>query len=181
MVGSGPIARAFNQLRAYLMANRPAEAPGTLFTRTPHGTMRSATKPQPVAQSVKSSSPQRFLVKSDQPDYYECVFWDGSTEGAAVNVAKDPTLRRSLSSERIDGVSVSYSYTGLVRTASATGKTSQSEVVIPVVHTNSDGDGYSEIWADKPAGGTGVVDSGDNPVEWMDTNRAARAWCQKPG
>jgi hypothetical protein len=130
----------------------------------------------------------------------KCVSWDGTTEGAEVWVAKPPELRADWVAswtERIEDADVTYTWSeraancdGQRTTHIADGSTDQVEIVTPIYHINAtyaegtDPD-WSEIWADTPAGGTGV--EGDDasgglasgtPVTLMDQNRAGRAWTQ---
>lgn len=121
---------------------------------------------------------QRMRVKSVDGDYLTCRTWDGTTEGSYdIAVAKPPHLRHSLTSQNVNGVTVSYGSFGITggmcqRTASAGGYVTQTEWVLPVWQIAGTGTD-AEIWADMPAGGTGV-----EGTTLMDTNRDARAWCQ---
>ncbi len=121
----------------------------------------------------------RFRVKSVQGDYVTCRTWDGTTEGSSdVLVAKPPQLRHSISSQPINGVTVSYSGYSIdgttyvcSRTASGSGYSDQTEYVLPVWQKSTGQD--SELWAFKPKDGTGVTD-----CDWLDLNIDARAWCE---
>lgn len=118
---------------------------------------------------------ERFRVKSVQGDYVTCRTWDGTTEGGTdIKIAKPPKLRHSVTSESIEGVTISYSYSTRSnnndgqRTASASGA-SQTEIIMPVYITND------VIFATKPLRGTGVSVSG-TPLEYLDLNVDGRAW-----
>jgi hypothetical protein len=116
---------------------------------------------------------KRYRVKSVAANYLVCRTWDGAAEGGAdVKVAKPPELRH-VASEVVEGVTISYTYQSRAnnldgqRLAGAAGFATQTEIVIPVWRVNS------EIWAMKPAGGTGVTEAA-----WLDLNVAGRMWCQ---
>ena len=104
----------------------------------------------------------------------------GGGEGDSdILIAKPPEIRQSLATEVVEHVTWSYTWSARSqnsdgqRAATATGHISQTHIVEPVYRVNADSDGYSEIWADQPTGGTGVSVSG-TPLVWMDTNRAGR-------
>ena len=126
------------------------------------------------------SSAQRMRVNNVYGDYLLCKTYDGTNEGTDIlKVAKPVELRHSLSSQVIAGNTVSYTYSpdaniwDGARTASC-GTVKQIEIVIPVYQTGTNSD--CEIWADSPIGGTGAQ-SASVDLTWLDTNRAARAWC----
>ena len=167
-----------------LLQLRPVESPGIRVERPSRG-MRL----KPVVMPGSPPAPAgggatRYRVKDVEGDYLVCRTFDGTVEGSTdVLVAKPPELRHSLVAQTIENVAVSYVYSTRAnnldgkRVASATGFESQTEIVLPVFIVANTSDG--EIWADKPEGGTGVeVD--DVELEWMDTNRAGRAWCEIP-
>lgn len=60
---------------------------------------------------VDSSGVQEFKFVSAEDDYIVCHTWDGTTEGTdPINIAKQPELRCSLTSETILGTLHSYTY-----------------------------------------------------------------------
>lgn len=192
--GTSEYARAFNSVVDIMRSIAPCIPPvpgslGQMTTQGPHGTMIRPNGQLFRAAQAGGSSATRMRVKKVYGDYYICRTWDGTTEGGSdIAVAKPPELRHALVSEIIEAVTVSYSYvaradnydgwdTGSAtykgeRHAAASGRTTQVEIILPVYHINAASDDYSEIWADKPVGGTGV---GAAPT-WMDTNRAGRVW-----
>jgi hypothetical protein len=151
------------------------------ITVADNGTDILIPRGQPQAGTTSAVGPTRMRVQSVSGDYLVCKSWDGSAEGASVNVAKTPELRHSVTSQVIEGVTVSFAYASRTnnldgkRTATGSGYADQVEIVIPVYM--DDDSSLCEIWADQPAGGTGVS-VGGTPLIWMDTNRNGRAWCQ---
>jgi hypothetical protein len=111
----------------------------------------------------------RMRIKEVHGDYLTCVPYDGSHEGPECTVDKPPELKHSVSSESIEGSTVSYSYATRAdnldgkRTASGAGP-DQTEIIIPVYKVDD------EILAVRNAIGSSY--------EWCDLNRDARAWCQ---
>lgn len=162
-------------------SSRIMDATGSQVSRTTRGNV-IVPKPVKGGGNGVGISAKRYRVKSVQGDYLTCRTWDGTTEGGNdVLIAKPPQLRHSIESQTIDGASVTYSdfsISGGVckRIAKAADEDDQNEMVIPVYQLAGEGVD-AEIWADKPEGGTGVVDDEDNPIVWQDTNRDARAWC----
>ena len=157
---------------------------------TDRSTILQIPRSAPAATSPPSGGgATRYRVITNYDDYLACKTWDGSTLGAStVNIAKPPELRHSITSAGIEGVTIGYGYAVRTynldgqRTASASGYTSQVEIVLPVFQAGTGPE--SEIWADEPVGGPGIIYANDgttplspNPT-WMDTNRAGRAWCQ---
>ena len=99
--------------------------------------------------SSTAAVPRRFRVKSEQTDHLVCRTYDGTDEGTTdVNVAKPPNLRGHIASRPAGG---------------------ETEDIFPAYAVNGD------IWADLPAGGTGVALAGV-PVVWLDKNNDARGW-----
>lgn len=163
-------------------SSRIMDATGIQVSRTTRGNV-IVPKPVKGGGNGVGISAKRYRVKSVQGDYLTCRTWDGSTEGDTdVLVAKPPQLRHSITAQTVNSVSVTYSDYAIsdgvcTRKASATSYPDQDEMVIPVwqlAGTRVD----AEIWADQPEGGTGVEDEDEEPIEWQDTNRDARAWCQ---
>lgn len=121
-----------------------------------------------------------FLLKEVHGDYLTCHTWDGSTEGSTdIYIAKDPALRRSVTSELLDDVTVSYSYTSdVVRVASWTvDSVSDSETQHVVPHYQADADeGDGEVIFAISAAHTGV-DVDGTELTWMEI-RSGRAWAR---
>lgn len=180
--GEGAAANWLRRLLAAVAANKILPGVGYKVKYSSLGTTLEVEPGKGGGNGVGISA-KRYRVKSVQGDYLTCRTWDGSTEGDTdVLVAKPPQLRHSITSQTVNGVSVTYSDYAIsdgvcTRKASATSYPDQAEMVIPVwqlAGTRVD----AEIWADQPEGGTGVEDEDEEPIEWQDTNRDARAWCQ---
>jgi hypothetical protein len=109
---------------------------------------------------------------------------EGTTD---VLVAKPRELRHpaagNTETEKVENVTWTHSYVArannsdIQRNSTATGKLPEVHIVEPVYKVNANSDGYSEIYADQPAGGTGVAVAGV-ALTWMDTNRPGRVWVQ---
>jgi hypothetical protein len=176
--GEGAAANWLRRLLAAVAANKILPGVGYKVKYSSLGTTLEVMPGKMLGGTIS----KRYRVKSVQGDYLTCRTWDGTTEGGTdVLVAKPPQLRHSIESQTIDGASVTYSdfsISGGVckRIAKAADEDDQNEMVIPVYQLAGEGVD-AEIWADKPEGGTGVLDDDDNPIVWQDTNRDARAWC----
>lgn len=116
------------------------------------------------------SGSTRYRVKVVHPDYIQCVSWDGTTEGAAVNIAKPYLFRGSLASH--DGKTFSdYTSDGQRKLATQGGTVETWEITERWVLND-------EIYAEKgPIGGTGVSVSG-SPLTLLDTNKDGRNWAK---
>jgi hypothetical protein len=139
--------------------------------------------------------PTRMVCVTEYGDYLGCYTYNGTTVGGTlINVAKPPDLRVSLAGETCNAVAVTYTYaqndtspitpTGsvsaayIIRTASASGYNDQTEEVVPAWQKwNTVGTPPADtiIYADVPAGGTGLVDASSNPITYQ--VRGNRAWC----
>jgi len=110
----------------------------------------------------------KFTFQSSQSDYITCH--DGV--GADVYIAKPAKLRGSVTSETIDGTTISYgTFSGdyTERTASAAGYTDEVQAIVPRFLVND------VIYAATVDGGTGV---GSAPT-YVDLNVDGRAWAKK--
>jgi hypothetical protein len=179
MTGPGALAHWCNRVREFCHWSQLLSGPGYRVKQLQGGRIIEII---PQGGGGKGAAPvgaQRFRVKSVASDYLTCHFWDGTTEaGSDVKIAKPPELRHSLASQTINGVAVTYDTFAIsggvcTRTAHPAGAADQLEMVLPVYQIAGAG-ADAEIWADQPAGGTGVAAAAD----WMDTNRDGRAWCQ---
>ena len=153
---------------------------------------------------------QRMRVKAVYSTYLVCRTWDGTADGSVdVYVAKPPHLRWYYPPTGGDpntwGMSIEGDpvwFTHALRTSNLDGQrtaadasTSQVEIVVPVYQAlaiDSAGmtGGFDEIWADTPAGGTGVTTIAETAVDGaispaaaadtvltlMDDNRNHREW-----
>lgn len=156
-------------------------AEGASFSVTENNMAWNIPKAMPGDGEGSGASIRRFKIKTDSglpmvlDDYYVCNYWDGTTEGAEVNVARPFKLQASITDETIAGIDISYTYsTPLARIASATGYDNEAHVVVPYFLVDD------EILAVDltDAGGTDIIDEDDDPVVWMDLNVDGRAWCQ---
>lgn len=147
----------------------------------------------------------RYRVKAVYSTYLVCRTWDGTTEGTSdVYIAKPPHLRWYASAwpgYTAVGAAITFAWSALTgnidgqRTAAASGATTQTEIVVPVWQYAANGSGisggYDEIWADTPAGGTGVTTVTESAysgaaspaasgtvLTLMDDNRNGRYWEQ---
>lgn len=118
--------------------------------------------------SQSAASTGRFVLTGVAGDYLTAT----SAGGGSVNIAKNPKLRTSITSQVIDGVTWNYTYTSSVQRSASNGtrtyyqRVSERYIIGDI------------IYADQPAGGTGVTISGI-PLVWLDTNRDGRAWTQR--
>ena len=149
-------------------------------------------------------------MKAVYSTYLVCRTWDGTADGSVdVYVAKPPHLRWYYPPTGGDpntwGMSIEGDpvwFTHALRTSNLDGQrtaadasTSQVEIVVPVYQAlaiDSAGmtGGFDEIWADTPAGGTGVTTIAETAVDGaispaaaadtvltlMDDNRNHREW-----
>lgn len=177
-IGS-PFASEWNAMVDALHSQRITSGGGLRMKVTPFGTMPSIdpSKPAPSAPGEATVTVYRFRVKSVQGDYMTCRTWDGTTEGGSdIYVAKPPKLRHSVTSESIEGTTVSYTYGSRsnnedgYRTATA-GGVDITEIVMPVYIDND------EIFAVKPDNGTDVTVSSVELV-YLDLNVDGRCWGQ---
>lgn len=147
----------------------------------------------------------RYRVKGVYSTYLVCRTWDGTTEGTTdVYIAKPPYLRWYASAwpgYTAVGAAVTFVWSALTgnidgqRTASSSGATTQTEIVVVVWQFAANGSGidggYDEIWADTPVGGTGVTTVTESAyggaaspaaagkvLTLMDDNRNGRYWEQ---
>jgi len=114
----------------------------------------------------------RFRIKSIQGDYLICITWDGFNEGSEnINVARPYLLRTVLSSHN----DVTFVYPdNVTRTASATGETDETQVIVPAYAVDD------EIIAIKGIiRGTGSLSVNNRPIVWQDMNIDARAWAKQ--
>ena len=122
----------------------------------------------------------RYRVKDDLGASLSCVTWDGTTEGGSpVYVAKDTTLRNTITSEVKQGVTYSYTYSlgsadtngnhYLVRTISGSNGSAEIDDIDPPYLFNC------EIRAISIPAET--LDS--HSVTMIDLNCASRAWASR--
>ena len=139
---------------------------------------RSAAEEQ--GSESGTASVAMFLLKSVQGDYLTCRTWDGTNEGEDdVYIAKDPRLRNSVTSEVLDGVTVSYSYTSTtIRVASWTiDGVADEEIQHVVPHYKPDPDaGEGEVIFAVKTDHTGVTVS-TVELTWLELSNG-KAWAR---
>lgn len=114
----------------------------------------------------------QYRIKSVQGDYYTCRTWDGTTEGGSdVYVAKPYKLRNSITSESIDGVTVSYSYASTVARTATISSVDEDQVIVPRYLSN-------DIIYVATSNYTGVSVSG-TALTLIDMNCDGRAWAKE--
>ena len=131
-------------------------------------------------EATGTASVAMFLLKSVQGDYLTCRTWDGVNEGSTdVYIAKDPRLRNSVTSEVLDGVTVSYSYTSTtIRVASWTiDSVADEEIqhVVPHYLPDTDPEAGEVIFAVQTAH-TGVT-VGEVELIWLEMSNG-KAWAR---
>ena len=120
------------------------------------------------------SGVKQFRYKSFKTDYISCLEWDGTTLGVEeVNVALPYMLRQT----PFDGEtrrSITYTYiTGQWRTASKSGESDESQVIVMNFHSSDTIYAVSGV-----AGGTGVTSETGEEVVWQDLNVDGRMWAK---
>lgn len=101
-------------------------------------------------------------------DIFTCRTWDGATLGAVdVVVAKYVHQRRSMGSEVIDGVTVTYNHIDDNNRTASDGINTENDVVFPRYKVGD------VIFADQPTPGTAV-----NLVTWMEA-KPGRVWAKR--
>lgn len=128
--GLHPLANWLNRLKEALRARTLLPGVGYKLRETTNGVILQI---QPGGTGGGRSAAYR--VKSANGDYLVCRTYNGTSEGSEdVNIAK-PFDARQLTSETLDGVATTYTYTGAAtvlnrfRTASFSGTTEQQQVV----------------------------------------------------
>lgn len=132
--------------------------------------------PKQVAGGTASVVPEirRFRVVSVETDYLYCNTWDGVTQGdVAVKVVLPYLLRRT----PFDGYTrngITYTYTSDTEREADDGSDTETQVIVPSYVVDD------EIYAVRNVTGTsGVRDSDNVPVDWLDLNVDGRAWAKQ--
>jgi len=124
---------------------------------------------------------RRFQVRQVKGDYLVCRTLDVSNNAGDddIKVAKPYLLRRTpFDGETRNGIS--YTYSSDTEREADDGDDTEDQVVVPSYVEHGDDETGDEIYAIRaPTGGTGVVDSENNAVSWLDLNVDGRAWAQK--
>ncbi len=129
--------------------------------------------PRQIRPSTNDVAPlvmQQFQIESILGDYLVCNPWDGiEADPAQYIIAKPPELRRS----RTSWNSITFSYTSDQARTATSGSDTEDQVVVPLYVVGD------IVYAVKGIiGGTGVELDDGTAVDWLDTNKAARAWAK---
>jgi len=192
LTATGRNARLFawlNRLLRYTKQNQILSGVGYTRNHTPNG-FTLALEPTRGG----SSGTKQFIVKGVRNDYLQCLPYTSAADAnsitipadvaldppdaSLIKIAKPPELRAyDFDGLTWDGwsyvVVVTSPFLGIRRHATrvSDGKKEIQEVV-PHYLKNW------VIYADQPVGGTNAYDADDNPIAWMDTNRAGRIFCK---
>ncbi|MHC4145161.1 MAG: hypothetical protein ACYSUD_10325 [Planctomycetota bacterium] len=115
-----------------------------------------------------------FQIKVVNADSLTCIHATSSTDPADeiyTDIAKPFMLRTTL----LDHGDVTFTFVSETeRTASATGETDETQVIVPSYEVDDFIIGIRNI-----SGGTGVIDDAGNSLKWIDLNIDARAWAKQ--
>jgi hypothetical protein len=121
---------------------------------------------------------QQMKVVTILGDYLLCRPYDGTDPENAdiqnlVAVARPRRLRCSETSRTIDGTAYTYTYTGTQARTSDNGADTEDQQIVPVYNVGD------VIYAARGfVNGTGVFDSENKAVDYLDLNVDARAWAK---
>lgn len=137
------------------------------------GLLVGAAPPSSAAGTAVPFQVRRFQIVSVEGDYLTCYAYaeDGETLATeAVNVAKPPTLRNSVTARG----AVTYTYTATDARTADDGSNTAEYVVAPSYSAGDD------VYALGPVlGGSGVTNS-EISVIWLDQNVDGRQWAEVP-
>jgi len=169
----------FNRLLDYIDEISPRQGFGIRLSRTPNGTMITATPGE--SDPGEPGQAKQCRVKQVLNDYLVCAEFDGSSEGAQILVAKPYDLRSTgwngitvvYTLYPSGTISISYNYLSpFYRTASnqvGTSITHEDQHIVPYYVPDK-----SVIYAMQSVNGTGV----SSADEWIDVNTDGRAWAR---
>lgn len=166
VTGSTTAAAWLNQLLGFALSSRVLGIQGFKARFRPDGMF---FEPDQQAGGGRSSTAVKpvtiFRVKTfTAQDTFTAVEWDGTTEGSTTfTIAKLSNFRRSLTSEVVDGVTITHSYADSNNRTSNDGTFLQHEVLWPRLALNA------IVVAAKSSNGTGLTS-----VEWIDLT--PRVW-----
>jgi hypothetical protein len=167
MSGTHPLASWCNKLLRAARASRVSNGVGYKTRIGSDGTILEVNTGR-GGGTASPSSVKMHRVYSFQPDYLVCREWDGVTLGSTdVLIAKPPILR-NVGSATIDGTTVTYTYDAstVVRSASVTGFTPETHVIVPRYKVGD------IIFAGQSVNGT------NTSSDLVDLNVDGRAWAR---
>lgn len=131
--GTDPLVPWLNKLKACVRSHRILRGNGYRVKETASGTILE------IIPGAGGSSLTLYRFKSNAADHIICRSWDGTTEGTIdVLIAKQPTIRNSVTSETLRGVPTTYSawdLTAQTRMASV-GGTIETHYITPPFNVN---------------------------------------------
>lgn len=168
--GSGQAVAWLNSLLRACKASEIKPGRGYNVRNTPEGSFLD------IDFGSGGISAKRLRFKSSRANYIICRTWDGTTEGTTdIKVAKPAKLRNSITSEVLDGTTITYTYTTTGSAAyverTASGASSETQRIVPRYILND------EIWAiGVPVGANDDTSPTPQPLTILDLNIDARAW-----
>lgn len=186
---------ANNRTVAHLRANRQSFAPGVLVSRTTVGTFQRAKRVFGSAAPASPSDIKVFRIRQVKPDYLVCngysVTFDASGNATASIESTDTLIAKSyklrttpFNGQSVGGVQYTYDLSlfpkGDTRTATFQ-QVSETQLVTPdyVIGFGGSYSGDLILAIKNPQGGTGVKDSTNTEIEWLDLNCDGRVWAEK--
>lgn len=126
--GTSPEAQFMRWVYHTLVSLKPMDTPNAQWNRTGKGWGLRVTAPAGTGLKVAT-----YHYKSMTTEGLSCRTWDGTTEGTQIiYIAKPPKLRYTVTSEVIDGVTVTYSaYSGQTRHAAGSNGQSENQAIVP--------------------------------------------------
>jgi len=122
------------------------------------------------AGSIKAFELSIFqITEISIADYFVAQKWNGTElDGVDVYIAKQFNFATSLTSEVVDGVTITHTYSDDNNRTSDDGVNSQNEICWPRFAVGN------EIQAAQSSNGTPVLDADNNVIEWLDLT--GRGW-----
>ncbi len=158
-----------NKLKAAVRANRIIASPGYKLRPGSDGTA-ILLDPSPGGKAGGSTMYKITALNgaSGGADFFTARVWDGTTLGSAdVLIAKFWHQRKSVASEVIDGVTVTYNHIDDNNRLANDGTNSENDVVYPRYVVGG------IIWAEEPKNGTLLTGK-----TWMEI-RPPRVWAKR--
>lgn len=174
--GSSTRANWLRKLLRYVLSNEIKPGTGYMVRRTPTGTILEI---RPGSGGGFGAS--EYQVIEHKAEYLICKKWDSTkneASGGEIKVAKPRELRFSLTSEIIDGFTITYSAwseASQTRHAYYSAPYQEDQIIVPRYAT--EGDNKTVIWAASLDGG--VKDEYGAPISLLDLNVGARAWAKQ--
>jgi hypothetical protein len=123
------------------------------------------------AAAGQTASLRLFQIQVIGIDSLSCIQVDGEAVETNVEVAKPFMLRGTL--EEHGDVTFTF-VSETERTAAATGEADETQVIVPAYEVDDFIIGIRKI-----TGGTELLDSEGNAIQWIDLNIDARAWAKQ--